>query len=139
MNKKGFSNFCKERISYFTRLDSLVSSLSLEKLYKITYVYTDYPGTKSKETNVLVGEIIAFNKDSIRVKVIAGDYSITGYGYKREFENMDPDSGYRTDTITIKYQSLSEPGASIEPLSKEDLPAFVGCKFQHKDFLKYLS
>ena len=144
MKKEKILNYCMEQQESYRDTFGVVSKLEMKKVYRITYAYNYYlkdpSGNFAKviRHNTVIGQVIAFNSESVRIKVVAADKGIRAWGREQELSDERDSRNKRQDTLYIKYRLLVLDGCDIIPVDKDELITNVGCKFIHKDFSKHL-
>jgi len=142
MKKEKILNYMSDRQMVYYEMQSVVSKLELKKIYKFRYAYKvwrkDFKGWDYKFSG-FIGQVIAFNNESVRIKVIAADQPKEQYGRTAQLScEKEERTNRRRDTISIKYELLTIPGCSIDTVTQDDLVTNIGHDFIHRDFRKHL-
>lgn len=144
MKKQDILNECTNKMLLYRDIYNVVEKLELKKIYRITYAYIEYTRHLDGQyhmitkNNTIIGEVIHFNSESIRVKVIAADLGVEKWGSKKKLSTERGHRNRRQDTLSIKYEMLTMEGCSFDPIDPEDLATYIGCEFIHPDIRKHL-
>lgn len=155
MKKEKIIKRCHEQQELFGKIAKVVEKFEINQIYRITYAMLlfqkDSSGAWVKEDgkykrhtayNTVVGKVISFNSESVRLEVFAAQKGMDQYGNEYAIKEGVDHHNRRLDTLSIKFKMLTNDECSIYRVSKDELVdeflTNIGCEFIHSNFKKCL-
>lgn len=128
---------------FYKKVFSLVHKIVKKKVYKLSIsvvrkVLRDGVCIYESVPTTLIVTPMAYNTQSIRFLVLAGDVGVHSWGGTFTLSTEKSPNGDRFDTITLNFNTLIDDTTTIEEISQGEMPMYIGCEFVHPKFRKYL-